>query len=321
MRIRATKPEFWQSKTISTLDWDTRLILKALESYVDDNGVGRDSVTLFATAAFPYDIEKSPEIFAKVSRSLSRLSEVGIIVRYTVGGEPLVYVRQWKKWQYIDKPKQGRYPRPDGSMNYRDAVDESIGAGQGITDPSMPDGRTQPPENLAKTARKVPEECPKIQSGEQGNRGSEEQGRKDSSDPDGPDDRDPLAHITEDDFPTTFTPLYPKAFEEWWEHYPRKEAKKAALEAWKRACKRASKEDLTEGAIRYANDPNRDPQFTKQPTRWLNGDCWLDDPIPARADGPRYPNGQPMQGADLRAAENANIANLFATPGQKAIDR
>lgn len=104
MRIRATKPEFWQSETIAQLDWDTRLILKALESYVDDNGVGKDSVTLFVTAAFPHDIEKSPEIFAKVARSLSRLSEVGIIVRYSVNGERLVYVRRWRKWQYIDKP-------------------------------------------------------------------------------------------------------------------------------------------------------------------------------------------------------------------------
>lgn len=174
LRIRATKPEFWESETIGRLDWDTRLILKALEAYVDDNGVGKDSVTLFCTSAFPHDVEKSPEIFAKVSRSLARLSEVGIIVRYSVAGERLVYVKQWKKWQYIDKPKKGRYPRPDGTREYIEVVDETIGAGQGITDSDDGQLDTQSAESYPQTARSVPEECPPIQSGEQGNRGSEE---------------------------------------------------------------------------------------------------------------------------------------------------
>ncbi|QTF81777.1 hypothetical protein SEA_BEEGEE_74 [Gordonia phage BeeGee] len=176
MRIRATKPEFWRSKTIATLDWDTRLVLKALESYVDDNGVGKDSVVIFCADAFPHDLANSPEICAKVSRSLSRLSEAGLIARYNVDGEDLVYVRNWKKWQYIDKPKAGRYPRPDGTMNYREPVDETIGAGQGVSESKNREESPEPRENFAKSARKVPEECPQIQSGEQGNRGSEEQG-------------------------------------------------------------------------------------------------------------------------------------------------
>lgn len=175
MRIRSTKPEFWRSKTIAGFDWETRLVLKALESYVDDNGVGRDSVVIFCADAFPHDLAKSPEICAKVSRSLAQLSEANLIARYNVDGEPLVYVRLWKRWQYIDKPKAGRYPRPDGTMNYREEVDESIGAGQGITDPVNREGSPEPPENFAKSSRRVPEECPQIQSGEQGNRGTGEQ--------------------------------------------------------------------------------------------------------------------------------------------------
>lgn len=175
MRIRSTKPEFWRSRTIANLDYFTRLVLKALESYVDDNGVGKDSVTIFCADAFPHDLARSPEICAKVSGSLSRLSEAGLIARYSISQEELVYVRRWKKWQYIDKPKQGRYPRPDGTMNYRDEVDETIGAGQGVTDSVADADPSAVPENFAKTARNLPEECPQIQSGEQGNRGSEDQ--------------------------------------------------------------------------------------------------------------------------------------------------
>lgn len=175
MRIRSTKPEFWRSETISQLDLEDRLILKALESYVDDNGVGKDSVVMIAADAFPHDLAKSSEICAKISGSLARFSEAGLIVRYKVAGEALVYVRQWKRLQYIDKPKAGRHPRPDGTTNYSEAVDESIGAGQGITDPENREDSPEPPENFAKSSRKVHEECPQIQSGEQGNRGTGEQ--------------------------------------------------------------------------------------------------------------------------------------------------
>lgn len=40
VRIRSTKPEFWRSKTIASVSWDARLVLKGLESYVDDDGDG-----------------------------------------------------------------------------------------------------------------------------------------------------------------------------------------------------------------------------------------------------------------------------------------
>lgn len=179
MRIRATKPEFWQSATIAQLDWDTRLILKALESYVDDNGVGKDSVVIFCTAAFPHDLVSNPEVFAKVSRSLSRLSEANLIVRYNVAGEDLIYVRNWKKLQYIDKPNKGRYPRPDGTLQYREPVDESIGAGQAVKQFSAPDGEPEVREHYANPARNLPEDVPQIQSEEQRNRGTEEQEKDD----------------------------------------------------------------------------------------------------------------------------------------------
>jgi hypothetical protein len=50
MRIRSTKPEFWRSERIASVNWDARLVLKGLESYVDDNGVGVDDIALIVTA-------------------------------------------------------------------------------------------------------------------------------------------------------------------------------------------------------------------------------------------------------------------------------
>src|ERR1043165_3135900 len=124
MRIRSTKPEFWRSETIAALDWDTRLILKGVESYVDDNGVGKDSVILICADVFPHDLARDPETVARVSRGLQALCDAQIIARYTMNGERLLYVRRWKSLQRVDRPNKGRHPRPDGTLEYSEAVDE-----------------------------------------------------------------------------------------------------------------------------------------------------------------------------------------------------
>lgn len=75
---------------------------------------------------------------------------------------------------------------------------------------------------------------------------------------------------------------YSDEFETFWNIYPRKDSKRRALTAFNNALKRATLEELYAGAARYANDPNREPQYTKHAATWLNGDCWLDEPLPAR---------------------------------------
>ncbi len=295
MRIRSTKPNFWRSKTMARFDWGTRLVLKGLESYVDDNGVGKDDIALIAADVFPRDLSGNPhETLRQLAEAVQRLTEAGLVVRYEVDGEDLIYIDRWKEWQYIQHPKAGRFPRPDGTMEYKDDVN---------------------PESY----RKPPADC-MTGIGEQGSRGTGEV--KDLRDPDGPRETDPLDRITEDDFPDTFKPIpvndYPEDFEKWWQVYPRKSDKRKAFKAWKTASKRASQEQLIEGARRYAEDPNREDKYTKYPEGWLNGDGWLNEPLPSRS-GPRYQNGEPMQGADLRAAENARIASLFSTDNPKAI--
>jgi hypothetical protein len=65
-------------------------------------------------------------------------------------------------------------------------------------------------------------------------------------------------------------------FEEWWKHYPRKKAKGAARDAFAKARKKVSLETLIAGADAYANDPAREPDYTKHPATWLNSECWED---------------------------------------------
>lgn len=258
MRIRSIKPEFWRSKTIADLSWDARLVLKGLESYVDDNGVGKYDLELIISDVFSRDHYRKPrETVARVSEAISELISAGLVIRYQVDGEELLYIDKWKDIQRVDKPNSGRYRRPDGTLEY--------------TEPVNRDSYRKPREEVANP----PEILPSV-TGEQGSSGTEEQGTGEqeiSSAPDGPD-------VVKSD--------YPQAFEDWWECYPRKDAKRKALEAWRRARKRATDQDLIVGAERYALDPNRQEQYTKQPATWLNGDCWLSAALPA-TNGYRVP--------------------------------
>jgi hypothetical protein len=126
------------------------LVLKGLESYVDDNGVGIDDIELIVTDVFPRDMFASPrETVARVSEAISELHQAGLVHRYRSETDQLLYISFWEDVQRIDKPGRGRNPRPDGTIEYKDSmIRESVAS---------------PPETLAPG------------TGEQGNRGTEEQ--------------------------------------------------------------------------------------------------------------------------------------------------
>lgn len=122
MRIRSTKPEFWRSKRIAAVDWDARLVLKGLESYVDDNGVGKDDVALIVSDVFPHDMYVSPqETAVRVQTAIGVLNQAGLVWRYEADGTDLLYVSWWDTTQLINRPSKGRFRRPDGTWNYRDS--------------------------------------------------------------------------------------------------------------------------------------------------------------------------------------------------------
>lgn len=86
------------------------------------------------------------------------------------------------------------------------------------------------------------------------------------------------------DAPPLFTDLGDD-FDTFWQAYPRKTAKPAALKAYKAARKRkAAHADIMAGVARLvASRP--DPQFTPHPATWLNGDRWNDAPTPPSLKG------------------------------------
>ena len=122
MRIRGTKPEFWRSERIASVSWDARLVLKGLESYVDDNGVGKDDLALIVGDLFQRDLVREPSrTLARVSEAISELASAGLLWRYEHEGTALLFISFWESAQRVDKPQSGRFPRPDGTLNYKDS--------------------------------------------------------------------------------------------------------------------------------------------------------------------------------------------------------
>jgi hypothetical protein len=72
-------------------------------------------------------------------------------------------------------------------------------------------------------------------------------------------------------------------FTEFWEAYPRKTDRGHALKAYLSALRKASRETILSGALRYARERSgEDVKFTKHAKTWLNGECWADgDMAPA----------------------------------------
>ena len=66
-------------------------------------------------------------------------------------------------------------------------------------------------------------------------------------------------------------------FTEFWNIYPRRIARLAAMKAYARARKSASKDKIHAAAKRYAAErANQDKTFTKHAATWLNAGCWDD---------------------------------------------
>lgn len=96
-------------------------------------------------------------------------------------------------------------------------------------------------------------------------------------------------------------------FARFWGIYPRRQDKGAARAAWPVALTKAPVERIVAGAARYRDDPNREPEFTKQPATWLNAEGWDDDPLPAKT-----PKGYAERNGRVVKAETAVHLDLLA---------
>lgn len=105
-------------------------------------------------------------------------------------------------------------------------------------------------------------------------------------------------------------PYISSDFENFWNAYPRKVGKQAAIKAFAKASTIATVDDILSGAIRYGNDPNLplDANFIPHPATWLNAGRWEDGPLPERKL-----TDEEKRAKDLAALERRRASDAEAT--------
>jgi hypothetical protein len=135
-RIRTVKPEFWADEKVSRLPRDARLMLIGMFNFADDEGRLRGSPLLIRSQVFPYDSDVDSESL------LRALDESSLIVRYNVGDESLIWIRNFTKHQKIDRPAKSALPAPPNpSTKSRRKIDEeSSSKTRALTEGSTTEG-------------------------------------------------------------------------------------------------------------------------------------------------------------------------------------
>jgi hypothetical protein len=102
------------------------------------------------------------------------------------------------------------------------------------------------------------------------------------------------------------------AFTAFWNTYPRKTSKAAAIKAWPGAIKLAGGDlrRIVNGVRRYAADPNLpEARFIPHPAKWLHDGRWDDEPLPSAGNvrTSSAPAPAPLTGPELTYDEEYEV--------------
>lgn len=97
-------------------------------------------------------------------------------------------------------------------------------------------------------------------------------------------------------------------FEKLWKLYPRKEGKKKAFEAYKRAIKNGTtNKEIQTGIVNYLTQirvQRTNKQYIKQGSTWFNGECWNDDYNVGQERSPVNPKTVPSSAPAERTVDD-----------------
>ena len=110
-------------------------------------------------------------------------------------------------------------------------------------------------------------------------------------------------------------------FEKLWKLYPRKEGKKKAFEAYKRAIKNGTtNKEIQTGIVNYLTQirvQRTNKQYIKQGSTWFNGECWNDEHNVGQERSPVNPKTVPSSApaertvADLEREQRESRRDAF----------
>jgi microsomal dipeptidase-like Zn-dependent dipeptidase len=117
-------PCIWQSEDFSKLSILAKVVWIGLFSNADDEGRGRAKASYVKSMIFPYDEDE--KAIKKVDKTLDEIAQIMSIIFYIEDGNELYQLRNWGKFQTIDKPKNSVLsPCSDKSAIIRRQIDDA----------------------------------------------------------------------------------------------------------------------------------------------------------------------------------------------------
>lgn len=114
-RKRMIDPSFWTDEKLGTCEPLARLLFAGLISQADDEGRLPGHPALIRSQIFPYDISISIEM---IVGWLEQLESKKMIIRYEIDGQSYIAIRNFLKYQMINRPTPSKIPAPpDDSMS------------------------------------------------------------------------------------------------------------------------------------------------------------------------------------------------------------
>lgn len=161
-RKRMIDPSFWTDEKLGECSVYERMLFMGLISNADDEGRGRASAKLIKATIFPYDDITADE----VESCLLKLGNYGMLQLYTVNGQRYYALKNFLKYQLINRPTKSNFPPPDISLTedslnthggltedsrlieYNRMEHKKNGIENNICPPAEPDGRVSNPKKL-----------------------------------------------------------------------------------------------------------------------------------------------------------------------------
>lgn len=139
-RKRMIDPEYWSDEQIGRWSFPARLFYIGLWNFADDEGRFKANNALLKAQIFPYDDKKVN--IQKLKQELGNK-----IQWYVVDGLQYGFIRNFLKYQKIDKPSESKLPKPPENF------DEQSGNNQEMVVPNRREEKLRE-ENISKDKNK-----------------------------------------------------------------------------------------------------------------------------------------------------------------------
>lgn len=104
-RNRMIKPEFWTDEKVGRVSPIARLMFIGLWNLADDYGVVKGNPVYVKSQLFAYD---ERVISSEVAEWIESLCTTGMLHRFTIRDEQLLYITNFRKHQTVDRPSKTR---------------------------------------------------------------------------------------------------------------------------------------------------------------------------------------------------------------------